>query len=201
MTIPTYTPEQEKALASHTWMTEKQAKYIFDLINTRVGIKAPTFPQWRARYNTIDSRPGFETVLTELKALPVLVGVLPPAAKDEGLYRDPNTGKLYRLANTKTGRLISEYSEVSRARRLLTTGETVRKGTWKRWAQMKSRWSLYPKLTSWYLLAEWFMTDDDKIEYVTGICNFCYRGLIDDRSVKANYGPDCAQQHGLPWGD
>jgi hypothetical protein len=203
MTVPTYTPEQEKALASHKWMSAKQAKWIFDLINTRVGITAPTFPNWRARYLTIDSRSLFETVLTELKALPVLTGVLPPAATEEGLYRDPETGKLYRLSIPK-GRswdaIISEYSEVSRARRLLTTGETVKKGTWRRGNAFQSRQLLRPRADRWYLKAEWLMSDSEKQDYITGMCNFCYRSLVDARSVTHNYGQECAKKHDLPWG-
>lgn len=32
-------------------------------------------------------------------------------------------------------------------------------------------------------------------------CVFCSRKLTDERSIEAGYGPDCAEHHGLPWGD
>jgi hypothetical protein len=202
MTVPTYTPEQEKALASHSWMTAKQAKWIFDLINTRVGITAPTFPQWRERYLTIDSRPMFETVLTELKAMPLLTGVLAPAAKDEGTYLDPDSLQLYRVRLTKNGeRYLLRYSQAARLKRLLVTGEIVTRGKWERLNSILSRRFLTASPISFYVKAEWRMTETELTEYVTGECNFCHRPLRDGRSVKVNYGPDCAKDRGLPWGD
>jgi hypothetical protein len=201
MTVPTYTETQLKAFAAHSWMTVKQAQWIFDLINTRVGTSSPEFPEWRQRYLGICDRPSFEAVKDELRVRPLLNGVLPPPATEEGLYREPSTGKLYRLRGDRWDRIISEYSEVSRARRLLATGETVKKGTWKRWNAFQSRQALYARASHWYLRAEWLMSDTEKVEYVTGICNFCYRGLVDARSVKHNYGPECAKHNGLPWGD
>jgi|SRR5882757_947505 len=204
MTVPTYTEAQQKAFAAHTWMTPKQAQWIFDLINTRVGTGSPEFPEWRQRYLTICDRPSFEVVKDELRVRPVLAGVLPPAADEEGLYRDPASGKLYRVLIPKGRsweRIISVYSEISQARRLLASGETVRKGTWTRWNAFKSRQALRPSPLKWYLKAEWLMSDSEKVDYLTGICNFCYRGLIDARSVKHNYGPECAKKHGLPWGN
>lgn len=35
----------------------------------------------------------------------------------------------------------------------------------------------------------------------TGHCCFCTRPLTDYRSVRAGYGPVCAGNYGLPWGD
>jgi len=35
----------------------------------------------------------------------------------------------------------------------------------------------------------------------TGACCFCRRGLTDGRSVAKGYGPICAENYGLPWGD
>ena len=34
----------------------------------------------------------------------------------------------------------------------------------------------------------------------TGQCCFCHRRLTDPRSVRAGYGPTCADRYGLPWG-
>ena len=35
---------------------------------------------------------------------------------------------------------------------------------------------------------------------LTGSCCFCNRGLEDDKSTSAGYGPVCAKNYGLPWG-
>ncbi len=36
---------------------------------------------------------------------------------------------------------------------------------------------------------------------LTGNCCFCNRGLDDARSTKVGYGPTCARNFGLPWGN
>jgi hypothetical protein len=35
----------------------------------------------------------------------------------------------------------------------------------------------------------------------TGSCCFCRQGLTDERSLLVGYGPVCAKNYGLPWGD
>lgn len=37
--------------------------------------------------------------------------------------------------------------------------------------------------------------------HVTGACVFCSRELTDERSLTVGYGPVCATNHGLPWGE
>lgn len=36
---------------------------------------------------------------------------------------------------------------------------------------------------------------------ITGSCCFCSRGLEDERSLNVGYGPICANNYGLPWGE
>ena len=36
---------------------------------------------------------------------------------------------------------------------------------------------------------------------LSGICTFCGAELTDDRSKQAGYGPVCAENFNLPWGD
>lgn len=36
---------------------------------------------------------------------------------------------------------------------------------------------------------------------LTGTCMFCAKDLTDERSIKAKYGPICAETYGLPWGE
>jgi hypothetical protein len=198
------TPNQPTGFR-HPHMTPKQAKWMFDLINSRIG-NGPALQGWKDRYFAIKNRADFEHAIETLKSFPVLAGDAnrPAVASEEGLYRNPNDGTIYRLAKDSSDNLrVSVYSEKSRARRLMTTGEVTKRGVWKRLSVIDSKKHLtYGISVSMVkILAEWQMTDTDKVEYVTGICNFCYRGLKDDRSVKVNYGPDCAEKHGLPWGD
>lgn len=44
---------------------------------------------------------------------------------------------------------------------------------------------------------------DDAAEFGhrTGQCVFCLRHLTDERSVSVGYGPICAGNNGLPWGE
>lgn len=36
---------------------------------------------------------------------------------------------------------------------------------------------------------------------MSGCCSFCARALSDERSLKVGYGPVCAENYGLPWGE
>ena len=36
--------------------------------------------------------------------------------------------------------------------------------------------------------------------HMTGNCCFCRRKLTDERSTTVGYGPECAENYGLPWG-
>lgn len=36
---------------------------------------------------------------------------------------------------------------------------------------------------------------------LSGKCMFCGLDLTDERSMLVGYGPDCAEKHGLPWGE
>ena len=36
---------------------------------------------------------------------------------------------------------------------------------------------------------------------LTGECSFCGAELSDERSKSVGYGPVCAENYGLPWGD
>jgi hypothetical protein len=189
---------------NHPHMTPKQAKWMFDLINSRIGT-GPALQGWKGRYFAIAGRSDFEHAIETLKAFPVLSGDAhrPAAATEEGLYRNPADGILYRLRKVNGWETsVSIYSEKSVARRIIdATGEEVKKGTWRKLSAWNSRQILSNRTSGTTILAEWQMTDADKIEYRTGICNFCYRGLIDARSVKHNYGPKCAADHNLPWGE
>jgi hypothetical protein len=180
---------------NHPHMSPRQAKWLFDLINSRVG-NGPALPSWKATYFAIQNRADFEKAINTLKALPVLAGESnrPALATEEGLYRDPINNILYRVTEKDGAKgkylAVSQYSNKPTLRRTLVSGEEVLQGSW----------SYVGTVRKVGVLAEWQMTDTDKVEYVTGICNFCYRGLVDSRSLRHNYGPTCAKKHNLPWG-
>lgn len=198
------TAQTRKPGFQHPYMTRSQARYIFDLINTRVGdADTDRLEAWKATYFAISSRAEFEHALTTLRDMPRIAAKISELASEEGLYLDPQTLRMYRLSRDSQGQLIvSNYSQTAARRIDAATGQEVKKGKWTRLGAWASRGYLeYGVANHTKILAEWFMTDDDKQEYVTGICNFCYRGLKDARSVRANCGPDCAELHGRPWGD
>ena len=78
-------------------------------------------------------------------------------------------------------------------------GRVMPDGTW----QQNPRLSMEDFLPVGKLLKR-LASDPAKVasEYgrLTGNCCFCYRKLDDERSTAVGYGPHCAKQYGLPWG-
>ncbi len=196
--------------------TAPQVEFMKTLVKERVPANmVETF--WTYNVKTIRSRQQFSDTIDMLKTRPKVnipapavvtpapVQDLPELANAEGLYRNPVDGALYRLKAGEYGQfIVSVYSKKSQIRRLTTEGN-VEKGKWKRLPAHTSRqlthYSRWDDKGDQKILASWFMSDEDKVEYVYGICLFCYRGLEDARSVVKNYGPVCAKAMGLPWGD
>jgi hypothetical protein len=175
--------------------TEAQVKFVRDLLEQHVS--EADRPNWLQHIRReITSNDRLSALIGTLKSLPYLPEYAPPT--EEGLYRNPQTGELYRITRLNGWTLIvSKYSKVATsALRLTEAGEVVKveKGTWKKLNQ----WAPRQMLTK--MRANWKMTKEDMIRYQYGICLFCYRGLKDARSVKHNYGPECAKREGLPWG-
>lgn len=123
-------------------------------------------------------------------------------ASEPGLYRNPADGTLYRIgkrANSWTTPTVSVYSNKATVRRLTPEGRMVKKGKWNRLNAYTSRQMLstHPLVAGDRVLAAWYMTDEDKLEWAVGFCMFCSRGLIDAVSVFNNIGPDCAEDRGI----
>jgi hypothetical protein len=53
------------------------------------------------------------------------------------------------------------------------------------------------------LTAQMRVTAEDAARFgrLTGTCVFCSRHLTDERSVTVGYGPKCADNNSLPWGE
>lgn len=186
-----------------TWefVSDAQAELIANLVNARFAADAPERELWRERFFAIRSNAGVDTVITELRAIPTLSqrAQAEREAKmptEEGLYLNKATGTLYRLSKSSTWDMIVSIYSKTAARRLTLDNEVVEKGTWKRRSAFDSRMLLNRGTVTKDML----MTDEEKIEYRTGICNFCYRGLKAAESVARNYGKDCADKHSLPYG-
>lgn len=228
MTNPNLTPEQvERVLRSHRWMSYPQAKLIRDMVEERFAVEdeAGRAP-FREAWPRITDRAQFENVLRALRALPTLAQreveqlrqqeaearaaraqahAAEQAARrekqptEEGLYRNPETGELYRLRRDKHGELIvSKYSATGGPRRLLTDTQQLTKGSWKRYTVFQSRMAFVKGVIdkAWLIDAK-----DLAAEYAYGFCPLHFGPLTDGVSVILGYGPDCAEKHGLPWSE
>lgn len=160
-----------------TWLTEK--------------VPAAEHANWR--HHLVQSWDNLVRGKNALRQMPHLPEHARPTK--DGLYMDPTSHKLYKVVKKGWDWQISIYSETPALRMEQTTQRVVKKGTWQRLNAWDSR-RKYDTLRD-----VWFMTDEMKVAYQTGICNFCLRPLIDARSVYHNYGPVCADKYGLPWGD
>jgi len=181
-----------------TWTpTKPQVEFVRILLAERVA-ESERDNWWFHIRREVTSLARFQDVISALKRRPKLPEFLSPS--EIGLYRNPETGVLYRLTKTEDGHLlVSEYSKVALTKglRLTTKGEVVRveKGKWRRGTLEESKRALR------VIRASWKMTEEEMREYQYGICLFCYRNLEDARSVYHMYGPKCAQKHGLPWNE
>jgi hypothetical protein len=204
-------------MTTHRFLTENQINLFTAMVEERFAAdddagRAP----YRKAWFTIASREDFDRVLTSLKATPTLAKrrseddrnaeqdarearkALVPT--EEGLYRNPETGELYRLRQQGWDMIVSKYSKTATRRRLTTDGK-IEKGTWKRYNAFQSRQALSAYRAEPQVQKSWLMSDQDKIEYQYGMCGFCYRGLEDAVSVAMNYGPVCAKKFHLPWSE
>lgn len=227
----TLTPEQvEYSLHHHGWMSYNQAKLIRDMVEERFEPNAPERFEYREAWHAIVDKASFERVFESLKAVPTLEQKRRGAERvargaaiearqaeeqanraawqaevptEDGLYRNPETGELWRLARNRDGELIvSKYSQVGHARRLTTDHEIVKKGTWKRYTAFNSRLALSGYSREPEVKASWLIDAKELAqEYSYGFCPLHYGPLTDAVSVVLGYGKTCASRHGLPWSE
>lgn len=139
---------------------------------------------------------SFNRALAKLRSLRPLPEKAP--ASQEGLYRNPETGELYRLSRKSWHTIISKYSLTGGPRRLAADLSKIEKGKWVKYTAFQSRIALSKGevLQSWLIDAK-----DLAVEYAYGFCPLHFGPLTDAVSVILGYGPDCARNHGLPWGE
>jgi hypothetical protein len=188
----------------YRYMTNGQADYIANLVEARFTPEDPRRELLRHQFQAIRTNADVSAMIEMLKEIPTLAQwerQQADAARptEEGMYRNPATGELYRLRRDRNGELIvSKYSETGGPRRLTADLTKVVKGKWKRWAAFKSRIALSRGeiKKSWLIDAKELATD-----YAYAFCPFHYGPLTDAVSVILGYGKDCAEKHGLPWSE
>lgn len=111
----------------------------------------------------------------------------PTPELEVGIYRDRTTGEYRKVYTTRRGFLVAKVAEL----------EVIGNG------QARVEWVYVGKSGLAGLDA------DDMIDAVeaaafgklTGQCVYCAQKLTDERSLSVGYGPTCAENNGLPWGE
>lgn len=67
----------------------------------------------------------------------------------------------------------------------------------------KVNWAYEGRAPLYFLTEDHRVTGEQAAEFghVTGACVFCGRKLTDERSISVGYGPVCAENQHLPWGE
>lgn len=167
----------EQALENHPWMSYKQAKWLFNLINDRVAYNTQEFADYRASWLQVSNQRQFQFLLESLQALPKLSEQVNPPTR-AGLYQNPITGILYRVTSTHACLFASQLVEIGGER--LTEHGTFVKYDWKP-VDIKT------------IDASWKTTDEQKAAFGIryGHCATCHRALKDATSVTRGIGPEC----------
>lgn len=68
--------------------------------------------------------------------------------------------------------------------------------------ESKGRWEMARGVV-YRLRKEDLVSDEEAAKFgqLYGTCCYCWRELTDERSIEAGYGPVCAENRGLPWGE
>jgi hypothetical protein len=211
--------ERQERIEKAKRVTVNQARYLVDARYERDDEEGRR--PWRERWDAIGKHEDttasqdVTAMINELKEIETisaradrLANEAKEAAKtevptEEGFYRNPETGELYRIKRSGWDLIISKYSETGGPRRLLADGSKLVKGTWKRYNAFQSRLALSwmsndgPKIKkSWKIDIETLA-----VEYAYNFCPFHNGPLTDGVSVILGYGEQCAAKHGLPWGE
>lgn len=204
-----------------------QVQLLRNVFAERVPNDEPNREAFWRNCTQVTSNASFDSVLRALKSRPLaqtpkpaapapvqpVAPVLPELAKEDGLYRDPSDGTLYRLSTPQKRNawdayqtpIVSVYSNKATIRRLTPEGRLVKKGKWTRLRAYESRsligYSRWERLgkteVGKKVLASWIMDDEERTVWAVGICLICYKGLTDGVSVYNQIGPVCARNLGV----
>lgn len=204
--------------ASNWTPSPAQIELMRTVFAERVGNDVPNRQQWWDNIKGVSTLGAFQSVLADLKGRPK-VGAVPfrcsaphrtqlvghqgghtvatqQVAHEVGLYRNPATGELYRITKPSWELIVAKYTQTGGPRRLLSDGETVVKGSFKRLNSWDSRRALKTIDKAWKIDPK-----DLARDYAYGFCPLHFGPLTDAVSVTLGYGPDCAKREGLPWGE
>lgn len=171
-------------------------KQMFDKLLSE-KIEPTQHANWR--HHAAKSWEDFNRAVAKLKSRDLPFRPEHAPATQEGLYRNPETGELYRLKKSGWDLIVSKYSKTGGPRRLAADLSKIEKGKWTRYTAFQSRMALKVKNE---IKAGWAIDASTlAIEYAYGFCPLHFGPLSDAVSVILGYGPDCAKQNGLPWGE
>lgn len=178
------TDKVEAALNNHPWMSYKQAKWMFNLINDRFVFGTPDFEAYRQRWLAVSNLAQFQDLMEHLQDAPKLIDQAPHfvAPTETGLYVNPLSDALYRVVEYRDRLIASRLYEIG-GERLTEQGLVV-----------NYEWRLLPDLKQ--IDAAWKATTDQEvafgIRYTT--CSRCWRRLKDATSVALGIGPECRKK-------
>jgi hypothetical protein len=112
------------------------------------------------------------------------------ALADEGFYKVGTTYFKVQKALHGSGRLYAK--ELVQLPEKDESGKLISKGHWE-----MARGVVYR------LRKEDMLTGEEAAKFgqLYGICVYCWSELTDERSIAVGYGPTCAENRGLPWGE
>lgn len=192
-------------------MTGNQASYIRDLLVARVAADdEEQLAYWRRRWENINGHRQISAMIEDLQKLPTLAAreaearrtaeyaARQGAATEEGFYRNPATGELWRITKQNWSLILWKYSETGGPRRLAGDGTKIVKGRFVKRTGFQSRLALTKGevQAAWKIDAQTLAT-----EYAYGFCPLHNGPLTDGVSVTLGYGKKCAEREGLPWGE
>jgi|SRR5580765_1322059 len=182
----------------YKYLTDGQATYITDLVERRYAVDAPEREELRKQFRAIRTNADVSAMIEQLKAVPVPVrSTRVERPTEDGYYRNPETGEVWRISHgTRGDMIVSKYSLTGGPRRLLADESEIVKGKWTRLAKHASRSALSVLRKDWLIDPKTLAQD-----FAYGFCPLHHGPLQDAVSVALGYGPDCAEKHGLPWGE
>lgn len=165
--------------------TDKQLAFIRTLLKEREGIAAAEAIRTMLNELRVEKRLGKKEASAAIDALIAIPAPKKPAKKatiaDAGMYRDPDTGTIIKVKESKAGRR-SAYKLVTKPVTGYTTGGPTHTSSY-----------VYVKGLVYRIKPEWRMSIDDCKEYgvLHGNCIVCGAHLTNPESVRLGIGPVC----------
>jgi hypothetical protein len=199
-------------MTTFTPASQKQVSFIESLLSDR-ECEAGLARNIRGELPHMDSHTASQWINT-LLARPKLPA---PTGPKEVVNFDGLRGLFAKASqNLKRPRIVLDLNGDALTVKLMTTGGhvgsinfstgTFEEGTWYGRVETNGELTASRKMTAQVreLIAELSVDPvaaAKRHAHLTGNCCFCNRKLDDERSTAAGYGPICAGNYGLPWGE